>query len=206
MNHESLPDLNDDAEKNSITSCNKVCQLNNRITAASWVFRDPLWYLEYNNGGRARWLKSNPLSGLILALQGLLVKQGCIILQPYDVNGRGTFNPATTLRTLVRRMESGLCPAVRRRPMAVAMGTTRTVLQMHHQVSGNCQNHPLKLAGYISSLCWPSALIPKNTIYGLLKTTGRADTGRVGLRLGSLVWQHGNFTIYILPTSRWIGL
>ncbi|MBN8544460.1 MAG: glycine--tRNA ligase subunit alpha [Alphaproteobacteria bacterium] len=38
---------------------------------------------------------------IILTLQNFWAKQGCIILQPYDMEmGAGTFHPATTLRTL----------------------------------------------------------------------------------------------------------
>src|ERR1700743_28523 len=43
--------------------------------------------------------------GFILALQRYWADQGCVILQPYDMEmGAGTFHPATTLRAL------GLCP------------------------------------------------------------------------------------------------
>jgi len=38
---------------------------------------------------------------LILKLQGYWAEQGCVILQPYDMEvGAGTFHPATTLRSL----------------------------------------------------------------------------------------------------------
>ena len=38
---------------------------------------------------------------LILALQGFWADQGCVMLQPYDLEvGAGTFHPATTLRSL----------------------------------------------------------------------------------------------------------
>ena len=38
---------------------------------------------------------------LILRLQLFWSRQGCVILQPYDVEmGAGTFHPATTLRAL----------------------------------------------------------------------------------------------------------
>ena len=37
----------------------------------------------------------------ILSLQKYWAKQGCVLLQPYDVEiGAGTFHPATTLRSL----------------------------------------------------------------------------------------------------------
>src|SRR5208282_1399175 len=39
--------------------------------------------------------------GLILTLQTFWARQGCVMLQPYDMEvGAGTFHPATTLRSL----------------------------------------------------------------------------------------------------------
>ena len=39
--------------------------------------------------------------GLILALQNYWAQQGCVILQPYDMEmGAGTFHPATFLRSI----------------------------------------------------------------------------------------------------------
>ena len=48
-------------------------------------------------------IKKNYLSfqDTILTLQKYWSKQGCVILQPYDIEvGAGTFHPATTLRSL----------------------------------------------------------------------------------------------------------
>ncbi len=43
----------------------------------------------------------NSFQALILKLQDYWARQGCVILQPYDVEmGAGTFHPATTLRAL----------------------------------------------------------------------------------------------------------
>src|SRR5919108_6416882 len=43
----------------------------------------------------------NSFQDLILALQQYWAAQGCVILQPYDLEvGAGTFPPATTLRAL----------------------------------------------------------------------------------------------------------
>jgi len=39
--------------------------------------------------------------GLILALQDYWARQGCVLLQPYDMEvGAGTFHPATFLRAI----------------------------------------------------------------------------------------------------------
>ena len=44
---------------------------------------------------------SRSFQGLIFALQAYWARQGCAILQPYDMEvGAGTFHPATTLRAL----------------------------------------------------------------------------------------------------------
>ena len=54
---------------------------------------------------------------LILTLQDYWARQGCVILQPYDMEmGAGTFHPATTLRALgpealERRLRAALAPA-----------------------------------------------------------------------------------------------
>jgi glycyl-tRNA synthetase alpha subunit len=48
-------------------------------------------------------MEGQPLSfqDLILTLHDYWGKQGCVILQPYDMRvGAGTFHPATTLRAL----------------------------------------------------------------------------------------------------------
>ncbi len=46
-------------------------------------------------------LPDRSYQGLIMTLQAYWAKQGCVILQPYDMEmGAGTFHPATTLRAL----------------------------------------------------------------------------------------------------------
>ena len=45
--------------------------------------------------------KSQTFQDTILNLQKYWARQGCVILQPYDLEvGAGTFHPATTLRSL----------------------------------------------------------------------------------------------------------
>ena len=46
-------------------------------------------------------MRDTSFQGLILTLQNYWARQGCVILQPYDVEmGAGTFHPATVLRAL----------------------------------------------------------------------------------------------------------
>ena len=64
---------------------------------------------------------------LILSLQTFWAEQGCVILQPYDMEvGAGTFHPATTLRAL--GPEPWRAPTCSRRagPRTAAMARTRT--------------------------------------------------------------------------------
>jgi len=50
---------------------------------------------------QAHQAKSNSFQDIILTLHAFWARQGCVILQPYDVEmGAGTFHPATTLRAL----------------------------------------------------------------------------------------------------------
>ncbi len=52
-------------------------------------------------GGDNRAVADQSFQGLILTLQQFWARQGCVLLQPYDMEmGAGTFHPATTLRSL----------------------------------------------------------------------------------------------------------
>jgi hypothetical protein len=51
--------------------------------------------------------------GLILTLQRYWADQGCVVLQPYDMEvGAGTFHPATTCARWAPPVEGGLCAAL----------------------------------------------------------------------------------------------
>ncbi|OIN85187.1 MAG: glycine--tRNA ligase subunit alpha [Alphaproteobacteria bacterium CG1_02_46_17] len=78
--------------------------------------------------------KIKSFQGLILALQDYWAKQGCLILQPYDMEmGAGTFNPATTLRTLGPDDWKVAYVQPSRRPTDGRYGENPNRLQMHHQ-------------------------------------------------------------------------
>ncbi|MFN7710495.1 MAG: glycine--tRNA ligase subunit alpha [Holosporales bacterium] len=71
---------------------------------------------------------------LILRLQRFWSKQGCVILQPYDLEmGAGTFHPATTLRAL--GLQPWRCAYVQpsRRPTDGRYGENPNRVFMHHQ-------------------------------------------------------------------------
>ncbi|HJS32305.1 MAG TPA: glycine--tRNA ligase subunit alpha, partial [Alphaproteobacteria bacterium] len=71
---------------------------------------------------------------LILALQGFWAEQGCVILQPYDLEvGAGTFHPATTLRALGTRPWRAAYVQPSRRPTDGRYGENPNRLQHYYQ-------------------------------------------------------------------------
>ncbi|MGE0603655.1 MAG: glycine--tRNA ligase subunit alpha [Xanthobacteraceae bacterium] len=84
--------------------------------------------------------KNDPLSparsfqGLILALQNFWARQGCVILQPYDMEmGAGTFHPATTLRALGPKPWNVAYVQPSRRPKDGRYGENPNRLQHYYQ-------------------------------------------------------------------------
>ena len=70
----------------------------------------------------------------IFSLQKFWAKQGCIILQPYDVEvGAGTFHPATTLRSLGKKPWKTAYVQPSRRPTDGRYGENPTRLQHYYQ-------------------------------------------------------------------------
>ncbi|MFA7429011.1 MAG: glycine--tRNA ligase subunit alpha [Rhodospirillaceae bacterium] len=71
---------------------------------------------------------------IILTLQQFWADQGCIILQPYDMEvGAGTFHPATTLRALGPRPWSAAYVQPSRRPTDGRYGENPNRLQHYYQ-------------------------------------------------------------------------
>jgi glycyl-tRNA synthetase alpha chain len=73
--------------------------------------------------------------GLILSLQQFWGEQGCVILQPYDMEvGAGTFHPATTLRALGPRPWNAVYVQPSRRPKDGRYGENPNRLQHYYQL------------------------------------------------------------------------
>src|ERR1700738_70860 len=71
---------------------------------------------------------------LILKLQAYWAAQGCVILQPYDVEmGAGTFHPATTLRALGPKPWRAAYVQPSRRPPDGRYGETPNRMQHFYQ-------------------------------------------------------------------------
>jgi glycyl-tRNA synthetase alpha chain len=77
---------------------------------------------------------SRSFQDLILTLQHFWAKQGCVILQPYDVEmGAGTFHPATTLRALGDKPWKAAYVQPCRRPTDGRYGENPNRLQHYYQ-------------------------------------------------------------------------
>jgi glycyl-tRNA synthetase alpha chain len=71
---------------------------------------------------------------LILTLQQFWGQQGCVVLQPYDMEvGAGTFHPATTLRALGPRLWNACYVQPSRRPKDGRYGENPNRLQHYYQ-------------------------------------------------------------------------
>ena len=76
----------------------------------------------------------NSFQSLILRLQSFWAAQGCVILQPYDVEvGAGTFHPATTLRALGPEAWRAAYVQPCRRPTDGRYGDNPNRLQHYYQ-------------------------------------------------------------------------
>jgi glycyl-tRNA synthetase alpha chain len=91
---------------------------------------------------------------LILRLQDYWAAQGCILLQPYDVEkGAGTFNPATFLRSLGPEPWRAAYVEPSRRPTDGRFGENPNRLHQHHQFQAVLKPSPLDIQDrYLESL------------------------------------------------------
>src|SRR5580698_1711199 len=97
-----------------------------------------------------------PLSfqGLILALHDYWSRQGCVILQPYDVeSGAGTLSPSTVLRALGPKPWRAAYVQPSRRPADGRYGENPNRLHQHHQYQVILKPNPPDMqALYLGSL------------------------------------------------------
>ena len=92
--------------------------------------------------------------GLILRLQQFWAEQGCVILQPYDMEvGAGTFHPATTLRSLGPKPWKAAYVQPSRRPKDGRYGENPNRLQHYYQFQAILKPSPPDLQDlYLRSL------------------------------------------------------
>ena len=92
--------------------------------------------------------------GLILTLQQYWAGQGCVILQPYDMEvGAGTFHPATTLRALGPKPWHAAYVQPSRRPKDGRYGENPNRLQHYYQFQVILKPSPADIQDlYLNSL------------------------------------------------------
>ncbi len=77
---------------------------------------------------------SKSFQDIILTLQNFWARQGCVVLQPYDMEvGAGTFHPATTLRALGPKPWNAAYVQPSRRPKDGRYGENPNRLQHYYQ-------------------------------------------------------------------------
>jgi glycyl-tRNA synthetase alpha chain len=93
-------------------------------------------------------------SDLILTLQQFWSRQGCVVLQPYDMEvGAGTFHPATTLRALGPKPWSACYVQPSRRPKDGRYGENPNRLQHYYQFQVIMKPSPANILDlYLQSL------------------------------------------------------
>jgi glycyl-tRNA synthetase alpha chain len=92
--------------------------------------------------------------GLLLTLQQFWASEGCVILQPYDMEvGAGTFHPATTLRALGTKPWRAAYVQPSRRPKDGRYGQNPNRLQHYYQFQVIMKPNPADLQErYLASL------------------------------------------------------
>src|ERR1700691_6131947 len=97
---------------------------------------------------------SRSFQALILTLQNFWARQGCVILQPYDMEvGAGTSHPATTLRSLGPRPWKAAYVQPSRRPKDGRYGENPNRLQHYYQFQVILKPSPENLQElYLASL------------------------------------------------------
>jgi glycyl-tRNA synthetase alpha chain len=98
--------------------------------------------------------KKPSFQDIILTLQHFWAKQGCVILQPYDMEvGAGTFHPATTLRALGPKAWNCAYVQPSRRPKDGRYGENPNRLQHYYQFQVILKPSPNNLQDlYLQSL------------------------------------------------------
>ncbi|PYE85736.1 glycine--tRNA ligase subunit alpha [Pseudoroseicyclus aestuarii] len=98
--------------------------------------------------------KPRSFQDIILALQAYWARQGCAVLQPYDMEvGAGTFHPATTLRSLGPNPWAAAYVQPSRRPTDGRYGDSPNRLQHYYQFQVLIKPSPPDLqALYLGSL------------------------------------------------------
>ena len=142
---------------------------------------------------------------IILTLQNFWARQGCVILQPYDMEvGAGTFHPATTLRALGPKPWNCAYVQPSRRPKDGRYGENPNRLQHYYQFQVILKPSPDNIQQlYLDSLK-ELGIDPMLHDIRFVEDDWESPTlGAWGLGLGSVVRWDGSHAIHLLPASGW---
>ena len=145
---------------------------------------------------------------LILTLQQFWGSQGCVVLQPYDMEvGAGTFHPATTLRALGPKPWNACYVQPSRRPKDGRYGENPNRMQHYYQFQVIMKPSPADILDlYLKSL-EAHRHRHQGQRHSLRRgRLGEPDTRRLGSRLGGVVQRHGGDAVHVLPTGRRLRL
>ena len=135
--------------------------------------------------------KTVSFQDLILRLERFWADQGCVILQPYDMEmGAGTFHPATTLRSLGPKPWRAAYVQPSRRPKNGRYGENPNRLQHYYQFQVILKPSPIDIQDlYLDSL-YAIGIDPKNHDIRFVEDDWESPTlGAWGL--GWEVWLDG---------------
>ena len=112
--------------------------------------------------------------GLILALQQYWAEQGCVILQPLDMEvGAGTFHPATFLRALGPEPWNAAYVQPSRRPTDGRYGENPNRLQHYYQFQVVLKPNPANIQQLRTAIEEEWDNIPQATINSLINSMRR---------------------------------
>ena len=133
----------------------------------------------------------NSFQDVFMSLQSFCSKQGCIILQPYDMEvGAGTFHPATTLRSLGPKPWKAAYIQPSRRPTDGRYGDNPNRLQHYYQFQVIIKPSPSDIKKlYLKSLLAIGIDVPKHDIRFIEDDWESPTLGASGL--GWEVWCDG---------------
>ena len=129
----------------------------------------------------------NSFQGLILTLQQFWATQGCVILQPYDMQmGAGTFHTATTLRALGPKPWNAAYVQPSRRPKDGRYGENPNRLQHYYQFQVILKPSPDNIQElYLQSLGRDRPRLASSTTSASSRTTGKARRSAPGASAGN---------------------
>ncbi len=151
----------------------------------------------------AAFAPTKSFQGLILTLQRYWAKQGCVILQPYDMEmGAGTFHPATTLRALGPKPWRAAYAQPCRRPKDGRYGENPNRVQHYYQFQVILKPSPPDLQYlYLASLAAIGLDAKLHDIRFVEDDWESPHARRLGTRVGVLVRRHGGLAVHLFSAG-----